>query len=69
MKEKVNNVNKDAKVIFLPEGQVIPTTAKQGKRFNDNIMADGEGNQEISKAFIKYYKRRKKTSNMEISIK
>ena len=57
MKEKVNNENKDAKIIFLPEGQVIPTTAKQGKRFNNNIMADGEGNQEISKAFITYYKK------------
>lgn len=57
MKEKVNNENKDAKIIFLPEGQVIPTTAKHGKRFNNNIMADGEGNQEISKAFIKYYKK------------
>lgn len=56
MKEKVNNENKDAKIIFLPEGQVIPTTAKQGKRFNNNIMTNGQGNQEISKAF-KYYKK------------
>lgn len=60
MKEKVNNANKDAKIIFLPEGQVIPTTAKKGKRFNNTIMADGEGNQEISKAFINYYKSRRK---------
>ena len=68
MKEKVSNKNKDTEILFLPEGQLIPATAKQEQMINNNIKADGERNQEISQAFIIYYKTRTKTSNMKISI-
>lgn len=54
VKEKVSNKNKDTEILFLPEGRLIPTTAKQEQMINNNIKADGERNQEISQEFIIY---------------